>query len=320
MTFLYEILGKPFGIVLKIIYDILGTVDLASFALSIILLTLFARVLMIPSSIKQQKGMAKTQRMQAKIRKIQEKYAGDQKRIQEETQALYQREGYNPLNSGCSSMIWQFVILFGLIGAIYYPLTNTFGISEADVTTLCNFLKINPEKTFTYQILVLSKIDQLQAAFESGALTGIAKETLDTISNINFEFFGLHLGEIPNEHKKPDVVWLIPILSFLSSMLTGVYSMIKQKRENPTAGNNPMMGCMMLFAPILSLIFVIRYPIGIGVYWIASSLFGFISSLLIGHFYSPKKTLAKLMIDETVERRSKEENIKLIAARNNKED
>ena len=76
-----------------------------------------------------------------------------------------------------------------------------------------------------------------------------------------------------------------------------------------------MMGCMMFGMPLLSLYFVINYPIGIGVYWIASGLFGFISTVIIGYFYSPKKTLARLMIDETIERRSKEDNAKRIAAK-----
>ena len=80
--------------------------------------------------------MAKTQRMQSKIRKIQTKYAGDQKKIQEETAALYQREGYNPMGTGCAPMIIQFVILFGLIGAIYYPLSNFLHIPKAEVTAL----------------------------------------------------------------------------------------------------------------------------------------------------------------------------------------
>ncbi len=93
--------------------------------------------------------------------------------------------------------------------------------------------------------------------------------------------------------------------------------MIKQKKTNPATANNPMMGCMMFGMPLLSLWFVINYPIGIGVYWIASSVFGFISTVVIGYFYSPKKMLAKVMVDETVERRSKEENIKLIAAKKN---
>ena len=91
--------------------------------------------------------------------------------------------------------------------------------------------------------------------------------------------------------------------------------MIKQKQQNPGTSNNAAMGCMMFGMPLMSLYFVINYPIGIGVYWIASGLFGFIATVIIGYFYSPKKTLAKLMIDETVERRSKEENQKLISAK-----
>ena len=79
MTGLYEILGVPFGFLLRLIYDSVG---FQNYAISIILLTLFSRLLMVPSTISQQKGMAKTQRMQAKIRRIQAKYAGNQQKIQ----------------------------------------------------------------------------------------------------------------------------------------------------------------------------------------------------------------------------------------------
>ena len=88
MTFIYDILGVPFGFVLRFFYD---TISFENYGLAIIALTIFARLLMIPSSISQQKGMAKTQRLQAKLRKIQTKYAGNQQKIQEETNALYQR-------------------------------------------------------------------------------------------------------------------------------------------------------------------------------------------------------------------------------------
>lgn len=320
MTGLYEILGVPFGFVLKLIYESIG---LGNYALSIILLTLLSRLLMVPSTISQQKGMAKTQRIQAKIRKIQEKYQGDQRRIQEETQNLYQREGYNPMNAGCGPMIFQFVLLFGLIGAIYYPLSNFLGIAETEVTALVNAVSTLSASTtntsIIKELMVIKHIGTLEEMFLAGQLQGVTEATINAIKDINFTVFGISLGEVPSEHKTVSVVWLVPALSFLSSMLTGVHSMIKQKKTNPATANNPMMGCMMLGMPLLSLWFVINYPIGIGVYWIASSVFGFISTVLIGHFYSPKKTLAKLMIEETVERRSKEENIKLIAANKDKE-
>ena len=312
---MYQVLGIPFGFLLDLIYK---TIGFGSYAISIILLTLITRFLTIPSSITQQKGMAKTQRIQSKIRKIQTKYAGDQRKIQEETTALYQREGYNPMSAGCTPMLLQFVILFGLIGAIYYPLTNFLHISKEEVGLLTNALKgfvdLNKNSIQT-ELLVMENIDKLRELFEQGKLTGVQESTITAIENVNFKIFGISLGVKPTDAGVTKWVWLVPILSFLTSMLSGVYSMIKQKQQNPAAGSGPMMGCMMLGMPLLSLYFVINYPIGIGVYWIASGLFGFISTVIIGYFYSPKKTLARLMIDETIERRSKEENAKRIAAK-----
>ncbi len=312
---MYQVLGIPFGYLLDLIYQ---TIGVGSYAVSIILLTLFTRVLTIPSSISQQKGMAKTQRMQAKVRKIQTKYAGDQRRIQEETTALYQREGYNPMSAGCTPMILQFVILFGLIGAIYYPLSNFLHIPKEQVTALTEAVMTLPAVAgakntgIQVELLVMEHIKDLAYLVDSGKIT---QQTFDAIQGTNFEIFGISMGVKPTDEGVTKLVWLVPVLSFITSMLSGVYSMIKQKQQNPTAANNPTMGCMMLGMPLMSLYFVINYPIGIGVYWIASGLFGFISTVIIGYFYSPKKTLAKLMIDETIERRSKEENQKLISAK-----
>ncbi|MBQ2846976.1 MAG: YidC/Oxa1 family membrane protein insertase [Clostridia bacterium] len=313
MTVLYEILGVPFGFLLRLIYD---TIGFGNYAISIVLLTLFARLLMIPSSISQQKGMAKTQRMQAKIRKIQTKYAGNQQKIQEETTALYQREGYNPMNAGCAPMLFQFVLLFGLIGAIYYPLSHFLtGISDAEIKLLSDAVKTLGNSKFANsthlsELLIIQNIND--PALQN--IAGVSEATYEAIKSVNFDFFGLFsLGDVPMNHKEIHVIWVIPVLSFLSSMATGLYSQIKQKKSNPAMANNPMMGCMTFGMPLFSLYFVVNYPAGIGIYWIASSIFGFLSTVIIGHIYNPKKMIAKLMVDETVERRSKENNMKLIA-------
>ncbi|MBO5230550.1 MAG: YidC/Oxa1 family membrane protein insertase [Clostridia bacterium] len=311
MTALYEILGVPFGFLLRLIYD---TVGFQNYAISIVLLTLVTRLITIPSTISQQKGMAKTQRIQSKIRRIQTKYAGNQQKIQEETSALYQREGYNPMNAGCTPMLFQFILLFGLIGAIYYPLSNFLtGITEAEIKLLSDAVaKISSSKfassSHLAELLIIQNIDQLQG------IPGVSQATYDAIANVNFDFFGLFsLGDVPKGHGL-HVIWAIPVLSFLSSLATGIYSHIKQKKSNPAMANNPTMGCMMFGMPLFSLYFVVNYPAGIGIYWIASSIFSFIITVVVGHFYSPKKTLAKIMVDETVARRSKENNTKLIAA------
>lgn len=311
MTALYEILGVPFGFLLRLIYD---TIGFQNYAISIVLLTLITRLITIPSTISQQKGMAKTQRIQSKIRRIQTKYAGNQQKIQEETNALYQREGYNPMNAGCTPMLFQFVLLFGLIGAIYYPLSNFLtGISDAEIKLLSDAVaKISSSKFATSshlaELLIIQNIDQLQN------IPGVSQATYDAIANVNFDFFGLFsLGDVPKDFGL-HIIWAIPVLSFLSSLASGIYSHIKQKKSNPAMANNPMMGCMMFGMPLFSLYFVVNYPAGIGIYWIASSIFSFIITVVIGHFYSPKKTIAKIMVDETVARRSKENNTKLIAA------
>lgn len=318
MNFLYETLGVPFGLLLRLIYESIG---FQNYAVSIILLTFISRLIMTPSSISQQKGMAKTQRLQPKLRRIQTKFAGDQRRIQEETTALYQREGYNPMNAGCAPMLVQFLLLFGLIGAIYYPLSNFLRIDSAQIELLTQAvakldLGSTTNTSHLAELLVIQHIDSLQG------IAGVSQATYDTIKAIDFNFFGLFsLGDVPSNYKdfgtygaKAVAVWMIPVLSFLSSLASGIYTQMKQKKTNPTMSNNPAMGCMTFGMPIFSLLIVINYPVGIGIYWIASSIFGLLSTIVIGHFYSPKKTIAKIMVDETVERRSRENNLKLVAA------
>lgn len=312
MTALYEILGVPFGFMLRLIYNSVG---FGNYAVSIVLLTLFARLLMIPSTIAQQKGMAKTQRIQPRLRKIQAKYAGNQAKIQEETSALYKREGYNPMSAGCAPTLLQFVLLFGLIGAIYYPISHFLtGISDDEIKLLSDALaklggNVRAKNSFLNELLIIQNIDKLRN------VPGVSGAAYKAISGVNFDFFGLFsLGDIPKGHKWNDVVWLIPVFSFLSSFATSLYAQITQKRANPAMANNFMTGCMTFGMPFFSLFFVVSYPAGVGLYWIASSVFGLISMALMNRFYNPQKAIARLMIEETVARRSKENAVKLTAA------
>ena len=56
-----------FGFLLRALYQWVG-----NYGLALILLTLIARILMLPMSVKQQKSTAKMQRLQSKVRKIQQ--------------------------------------------------------------------------------------------------------------------------------------------------------------------------------------------------------------------------------------------------------
>ena len=94
---------------------------------------------------------------------------------------------------------------------------------------------------------------------------------------------------------------------------------LRQRETNPAMAKNPSMGCMTFGMPLFSLFFTFQFPVGVGVYWIASSLIAFVQTVILNLIYSPKKTITRLMVDETVQRRSKEENIKRMVSATNKQ-
>mgnify|MGYP003307414196 CR=1 FL=1 len=118
--------------------------------------------------------------------------------------------------------------------------------------------------------------------------------------------------------KESIFILAIPVLSGLASLLTSLLTQIRQKKTNPDMQNQQMMGCMMLSMPLMSVWFTWTMPVAMGMYWILSNVLAFLQTLVIGHIYAPRKTIAKLMVDETVYRRSYEQNRKSII-RSNKE-
>lgn len=306
MSFLYSI----FGFLLRALYQWVG-----NYGLALILLTLFARVLMLPMSIRQQKSTAKMQRLQSKVRKIQQQYAGDQKKIQEETQALYSREGTNPMTMGCLPLVLQLPIIYGLIGAIYHPLQYVLDIQPAQIEALTkalsDTLEITTKNSRTVELLIIEHIQELAGS--------VPTDVFERISSFDFKFLGMSLGQVPSV-KHPDVLWLVPILSFLTQMASSVVMFLRQKEQNPEMSKNPSMGCMTFGMPLMSLWFTFQFPVGIGIYWITSSVIAFVQMLALNYIYSPKKATTKLLIEETVQRRSREQNLKRVAQRKNTQD
>lgn len=85
--------------------------------LAIIIVTIIFRILVAPLMHKQAKSSYQMQKMQPKIRQIQEKYAGDQVRIGQETQKLYAEAKFNPL-AGCLPMLLQMPIFLALFNVL----------------------------------------------------------------------------------------------------------------------------------------------------------------------------------------------------------
>lgn len=329
MSYYYQI----FGWILKGIYTVVGN----NYLIALILFTAFFRIILLPSTISQQKGAAKQMRMQTKLKRIQEKYKDynkpdKQQLIQQEQQELYSREGYSSMTGSCMPLLIQLPVMWGLYGAIYKPLSYILGIKTEVLQPLVD----------AYNGLGLSKVvDQL-----SGRITQAEMHIMENLNDIiaqepdvangviekikaftaNFTVFGVPLYDRPSTEtfkhfgtatSNEKLLLLIPILACLTSLLTSVYTQMRQNKTNPQAQQMKSMGCMMfLMGPVMSLWITFSLPAAVGIYWIISNVVGFLQTFILGITHEPKKVLAKLMVEETIERRSREENVKSVAGKN----
>ena len=323
-NFLYKYISPIFGYIMLFFYGIVNGFN-GSYGIAIILFTIFARLVMLPSTLTQQKGMAKQQRLAPKLRHIQERYAGDQKKIQEETQNLYAREGYNPMSAGCVPLLIQMPFIIGLFGVLYNPLRYAIGLdgatSEAFVKIFSqmvtdNIVSVSSKVDRYYPLYIIQHFDKVVSYIGSKGITTVSSEAISKVQAFvdadRFSFLGLELGVTP-KFKEFNKYWIVPIVSGLTSLLTSVITQQQQKKTNPAASKAPGSGCMMFMMPLMSLYFTFLFPTGIGIYWITSNIFAALQSVLMKKLISPQKSIAKLMIKETVERRSRENSVKRIA-------
>ena len=309
MEFIREIFSIPFGYLIGFFYNISG-----NYLLSLLFMTICVKLILLPSSIKQQKSMAKSQRMQPKIKRIKEKYGSNQQKMQEEMNALYAREGYSAMTGGCTSMLIQFPIMMGVYLVNYRILSYVLRIPENVLETIKAAVRALPEfannKRGEYQIELMAieyfdKLDKSQ----------IPADVVDKIEVFidKFSLFGVDLALTPNVKMGATLLWLIPILTGVTSLMMAVYTYLRQRKTNPEMANNPSMGCMSLMTPVMSVWFSFLFPASVGVYIIMSSILSFIQMVVLYQIYSPKKVLAKTMVDETINRRAREKIIKNVA-------
>ena len=317
---MFDFLYSIFGFLFRFLFDFVS-----NYGIALLIFTLFFRVILLPTTIKQQKSSAKMVRLQPKLKRIREKYQDynpqeRQQKIQMETSELYQREGYSSMGASCTPLLFQLPILWGLYGIIRMPLTYVLEISKEAITALTDAataLELTATKTAAYaESIVISKLDDI--------LNG-APELLETygaeiekIKAFDFTVLGIDLGSIPSAiyeqsgiTKETILVLAVPVLSGITSLLTSLLTQIRQKKANANMENQQMMGCMMFMMPVWSVFLTWSFPVGMGMYWILSNLFAFVQTLVLGNIYAPRKTIAKLMVEETIYRRSYEETKKI---------
>ena len=169
-----SIISNLLGQVLRIIVEFVQ-----NYGLSIILFTIFVKVLLLPLTIKQTKSTKAMQDIQPKLQEIQEKYKNKPEKQQQEIMSLYKEAKVNPL-AGCLPLLIQMPILFGLYNVLRNPVdwgvfADQAALQNADMVFLWvqNLTKpdyilaiISGVTTFVMQMLMMPK-DQQQGSMKT---------------------------------------------------------------------------------------------------------------------------------------------------------
>ncbi|MES1157431.1 MAG: membrane protein insertase YidC [Alphaproteobacteria bacterium] len=156
-------LTRPFFALLHWLAQTVGHMGLAAdyrFGLAIILSTIVIRGALFPLVYTSFKSMAKLRTIQPKMKEIQERYAADKQRQQQEMIRLYQTEKINPL-SGCLPLLFQMPVFLALYKTLSVTIemrhAHFFGwindLSARDPTTLFNLFGLLPYDPSTVPII-----------------------------------------------------------------------------------------------------------------------------------------------------------------------
>lgn len=287
MNALYDIIGIPFGYLMKLI-----NYFFQNYAVSIIVFTIVTKILMFPINYKTQKSAARMQLLTPKLEKLRKSFANNPQRLQQEQQKLYIQEGINPMGS-CLPAFIQMFLLFGVLDVVYKPITHILRISK-DIRRAAAEIAGTGIGDLRCELRVMSHLNTHYDEYNN--LGSNFAERVSDFSN-NFTVFGANLGKTPSLHpdtwnRESIVLFMIPILAGLAQLLSSVYSQIHQKKVNPNMQGGGCMTFLMYFMPLMSVWFAFNVPAGVGFYWIWSALLSFVMSFLLNQYFTPERTEA----------------------------
>ena len=289
--------ARLFGYLLNAIY---GVVD--NYGIAIIIFTVILKVIMLPISIKQQKTLKKTSKIQAEAKEIQEKYSNDQLRQSQELMDLYKRENMSPF-SGCLSSIVQFVIILSMFFLVSRPLTYMKNVDADLINNYINQLSEKSEGQLRYpEIAIIKNMSEV-----------------DKTVSINMNFLGLDLSDVPSQNYSNWKVFIIPILYVITSIIsTKITTSLNKANKNEKVNNieskenivennedkelvvkkedkeadamEEMNKQMTIMMPIMSVSIALIAPLGLALYWLISNLLMICERLIINKFFKEEES------------------------------
>ena len=323
------------GLIMDAIFRFTSLFGVMNIGVCIILFTLIVKVLMFPLTVKQQKFSKMNTVMQPELQAIQKKYKGksDQESMMKmnvETKAVYEKYGVS-MTGGCLQLVIQLPILLALyqviyhipayvnsVGSVFYDITDKLlGTVGGNLQTLAGQLNefatahsvsmsmisnFATEPTNSKVVDFLYKLNPAQWQLLQDQYPVIETSSIELIERMN-SFLGINLATTPWQGFMPNIGWILPVLAGLSQWYSTrlMSSTQNLSDDNPSASMMKQMNIMM---PLMSVFFCFTLPSGIGIYWIAQSVFMIIQQWIIN------RHLSNIDIDEMVKKNMEKANAK----------
>ena len=273
-----SVLGSVLGWFMSICFDITK-----NYGLSIILFTLFTKVILFPVSLLTQSNSIKSVRMKPEMAALKIKYIDDKDKLADERLALYKRYHYNPLID-MIPLIFQLILVIGLVYVVYHPLSYVLQLDSGVIGSLRQWLEglvgASVEEN-QYQLDIMAKIHAAICP-DSASLSS----AVDSIRGLSMQFCGLDLSLRPSFSEHYEML-IIPLLSGLSAwLMCAVQNKINVLQM--TQGSLEKNG-MTIFMIAFSTYFSFLVPGSVGLYWIFGNLFALIPMWLVNVVMPPKK-------------------------------
>ncbi len=227
-----------FTLIYQPIYNILiGLYNIfGDFGIAIIVMTLLIKAALIPLSRKQIESQKEMAELQPKIKELQKKYKGDKEQLSKKTMALYKEHKVNPA-AGCLPLIIQMIIFI----TMYRVINN---LAEGGTLT------IHADQLYSF----VSEPETINGFF-LGIMNLAEPSIILAVVTAAAQFYQLKMMQIKNA-KKTDLV----------------------KKDDKKDSSEPdfasiMQKQMLFIVPIMTLFIGMKFPSGLALYWLTSTLF-----------------------------------------------
>lgn len=290
---MFQFFANIFGYLLAFIYGFIN-----NYGLAIIVFTIFIKILFIPFSVKQQRTMKKTAKIQEKMKIIQFKYKNNPEKMNQEMMELYKTEKMSPF-SGCFTAIIQIILLFSIFYLVRSPLTYMQNIPEENMNNYITQLQESGKAVSTAypEIDIIREYEYLKEQNPDD-------EYIDR-ANLEMNFLGLDLSKVPQQNLTDFTVYIIPVLYIVSSFISiKLSTSMQQKNQKKAKESVPIDGTtgkelvpeeekdemdaimqtnkmMSWFMPLMSVSVAMIAPLGLALYWLTNNILMIIERLIL---------------------------------------